>query len=221
VNSVVFGIGAAVTIRVLGLILDPRSSIPGWLALALMPLFGFVMWVALRPFRRLTSMVAPGHLDPFAEGAGALGGAARSAGRWTRRAVATGVGVYTGNVAAAATIGSVGDTVDAGAAGAAEVPERVEARPLPDASVPSAPTTSPSPALPALAIPRQRQPQPPPVALGSPAAGWQEHSPGADSSMTARTSEPDPLAPVEPEWFDGEEVFTVYRPSPEDANDAA
>ena len=29
------------------------------------------------------------------------------------------------------------------------------------------------------------------------------------------------MVPVEPEWLDGEEVFTVYRPDSEDADDAA
>ncbi len=59
VNSIIFGVGAAVTIRVLGLILDPASKLPGWLSLVLMPLFGVIMWVALKPFRRLTTMVSP------------------------------------------------------------------------------------------------------------------------------------------------------------------
>ena len=35
------------------------------------------------------------------------------------------------------------------------------------------------------------------------------------------TSETAPLVAVEPEWMDGEEVFTVYRPEPENADDAA
>ena len=74
INSVIFGIGAAVTIRVLGLILDPHSQLPGWLALVLMPLFSFVMWVGLKPFRRLTAMVSP-NADPFGDAAGSLGDA--------------------------------------------------------------------------------------------------------------------------------------------------
>ncbi len=58
VNSVIFGIGAAVTIRRSGSS-STRLPAPGWLALVLMPLFCFIMWVALKPFRRLTAMVCP------------------------------------------------------------------------------------------------------------------------------------------------------------------
>jgi hypothetical protein len=35
------------------------------------------------------------------------------------------------------------------------------------------------------------------------------------------TSDEPPLVRVEPEWMDGEEVFAVYRPEPENAGDAA
>ena len=31
------------------------------------------------------------------------------------------------------------------------------------------------------------------------------------------SSEGAPLPPAEPEWFDGEEVYTIYRPSQDDA----
>jgi hypothetical protein len=194
VNAVVFGVGAAVTIRVLGLILDPATRIPGWLALVLMPLFGFIMWVALKPFRRLTSMLPRADADPFAEGIGALGGATRSAGSWARRAIGTGVAVYSGNVAAAATVGS------AGRQHGADVPDRVEARPVqepPVARTPSPPHTQP-PALEPVRTSDRTRPEydmPPPALVET------------------------ELAAVEPEWVDGDEVFTVYRP--EGSTDAA
>ncbi|NUS49772.1 MAG: hypothetical protein HOQ22_01870, partial [Nocardioidaceae bacterium] len=92
VNAIMFGVGAAVTIRVIGLLLDPHSGLPGWLALVLMPLFSFVMWVGLKPFRRLTTMVSP-RTDPFGEAAGAFGGAARTSGRLLKKAAVTGAGV--------------------------------------------------------------------------------------------------------------------------------
>ena len=44
------------------------------------PLFGFIMWVALKPFRRLTTMVSP-NADPFNDAAGALGDASDKAKR--------------------------------------------------------------------------------------------------------------------------------------------
>ena len=92
-----------------------------------MPLFGFVMWVALKPFRRLTSMVSS-NADPFGDAAGAFGGAARGTGRFLKKAAATGVGVYTGNVAAAATVATDEDNATPTAG---EVPDRAEARPQP------------------------------------------------------------------------------------------
>ncbi len=45
--------------------------------------------------------------------------------------------------------------------------------------------------------------------------------PDRDGMPPAATAEAEPLAPVEPEWVDGEEVFTVYRPAAETAGDAA
>ena len=108
VNAVIFGIGAAVTIQVLGLILDPQSKLPGWLALVLMPLFSFVMWVALKPFRRLTSMV-PRSADPFGDAAGALGAAARAGGHQAKKLGIQAAAAYTGGVAAAATVEALDD----------------------------------------------------------------------------------------------------------------
>lgn len=220
VNSIIFGAGAAVTIRVLGLILDPHSRLPGWLALVLLPLFGFVMWVALKPFRRLTSMVSS-NTDPFGDAAGAFGGAARGTGRFLKKAAATGVGVYTGNVAAAATVaaGEADATSDV-----QEVPDRAEARPQPVEPTWAAVSEAPEPAPRAISsAPARGHPSsspddaPPP---GTPPTGPD----GADSATGDgfyRSAESVPLPPVEPEWVDGEEVYTVYRPAEEDAHDAA
>jgi hypothetical protein len=217
VNAVIFGIGAAVTIRVLGLIFDPASKLPGWLSLVLMPLFGFIMWVALKPFRRLTSMVSPHH-DHFGDAAGSMGHATRIGGRWAKRAATTAAAVYTGNVAAAATTDALDNHED-------QVPERAEARPTP-----AEPATGAAPVLVS---------SPAPVAL--PAAdspiGGDAHAPGPDGptrppsrasapsadeqGTTPRMSESESLPPTEPEWVDGEEVYTVYRPTEQGADDAA
>jgi hypothetical protein len=202
VNAVVFGVGAAVTIRVLGLILDPASRLPGWLALVLMPLFGFVMWVALKPFRRLTAMVAP-HADPFGEAAGAFGGAARTGGRWVRRAGTAAAAAYTGNVAAAATVAAARDGTTAGEDHRPPVADRVEARPHP--------AEPPRPPAPVRAAP-------PVPALES----------GPHGAVTSEAATPVPADPqwadpqrADLEWADGEQVFTVYRPATDDADDAA
>ncbi len=226
VNAVIFGIGAAVTIRVIGVILDPGAHLPGWLTLVLMPLFGLTMWIALKPFRRLTAMVSP-NSNLFGDTAGALGGTSRRAGRWAKRAAATGVGVFTGNVAAAAALQPDGQEAPA----TDEVPERAEARPYVD-------TGSPGPAAPTVEQPslesvRGGQTPPPEEHQPTPDGGppGPSFTSGADGDHTSEdvgvpvTSEAAPLPPVEPEWVDGEEVYTVYRPTPdrdgETAHDAA
>jgi hypothetical protein len=213
VNAVIFGIGAAVTIRVLGLILDPASAIPGWLALALLPLFGFVMWVALKPFRRLTTMVSPHSVtDPIGGAAGALGGAARGAGSLVRQAVAAGVGVYTGNVTAAATIDARGDDE-------APVADRVEAHTT--GSEPESAPPRPQPALEGPRIPSQRPPSEGPVQPVRPSGDGDTGVPEQESYARFPSSESVPLPPIEPEWVDGEEVYAVYRPGSEDADSVA
>ncbi len=58
INAMVFGIGASVTVLGMGVLLSPTSGTPGWLSVILMLLLTIVMWVALRPFRRLTQMVS-------------------------------------------------------------------------------------------------------------------------------------------------------------------
>ncbi len=117
-----------------------------------MPLFGFIMWVALKPFRRLTTMVSP-NADPFNDAAGALGDASDKAKRWTKRAAGTAAAAYTGGVAAAVTAEALDDDGDEA------VPDRAEARPTPVEPLPVASTSSdvtragPVAALPASDVP--------------------------------------------------------------------
>ena len=134
VNAVVFGIGAAVTIKVLGLILDPQSKLPGWLALVLLPLFSFVMWAALKPFRRLTSMV-PRSADPFGDAAGCDGCEPPAPdGHQAKKLGIQAAAAYTGGVAAAATVEALDDDND--------VPDRAEAHPGPVYAEDRAPTAA-------------------------------------------------------------------------------
>ncbi len=222
VNSVIFGIGAAVTVRVLGLILDPASRLPGWLSLVLMPLFSVIMWVALKPFRRLTTMVSS-HADPFGEGVGSFGRAGHHASRWAKKAATTAAAVYTGDMAAAATVAAASKDDENTAE---QAPDRAEARPtpvepnlavagrpapkeLPTASVPSAPVTDGS------------STPPPRPASPSESPGWRPPEALPEGFVPKPTSEGVPLPPTEPEWQDGEEVYAIYRPSDEGFGDDA
>ena len=69
INAIVFGIGAAVTVLGMGVLLSPNTGAPPWLDVILMLLLTIVMWVALRPFRRLTQMVSSQH-NHFAAASG-------------------------------------------------------------------------------------------------------------------------------------------------------
>lgn len=219
VNAVIFGIGAAVTIRVLGLILDPASRLPMWLSFVLLPLFGFIMWVALKPFRRLTHMVSP-HADPFGDGAGAFGDASRRGRRWAGKAIRTAAATYTGNVAAAATV--------AAADADQPVPDRAESRPtVVDPTVAPPPAETAPRALPTSGTPAGGSVMPPPSAPapGAPTPADPFVTSAAQDAtvdyVPAPPAEGVPLPPTEPEWVDGEEVFAIYRPDGHQSDDAA
>jgi hypothetical protein len=117
----VFGIGAAVTVLAMGVLLSPSTGTPPWLDIILMLLLTVVMWMALRPFRRLTQMVS--NRNHFAEASGGLssvtGRAARTSGRILTNAIGTFLGVSAAQRAA-------GDPADA-RPGAPLVPQRAEA----------------------------------------------------------------------------------------------
>jgi hypothetical protein len=96
INSVVFGIGAAVTIKGYSLVLGPGSTLPGWLNILLVLLLSLSMWAALRPFRRLTLMV--GAANPFADAAGGVGGIGSGAFRVGGRVLSTAAGTFLGRL---------------------------------------------------------------------------------------------------------------------------
>jgi hypothetical protein len=192
INSIVFGIGAGVTVMVLGLLYAPGHGTPAWLGLILMPLFTFIMWMALRPFRRLSQMVSP-HDDHFRNMSGAFGDATRGKSRLVKKAAVAAVGAYTGNVAAAATLASD----DADRRGP-DTP-RAEARPSPEP-----PQRSAQPhALPAASI----------AAHGRHSSGDHPLSGEARPQAAQTLYDSVPSEPVEPEWVDGEVVYPIYRPS--------
>jgi hypothetical protein len=191
VNSIVFGVGAGVTIMVLGLLFNPGQGTPGWLGLVLMPLFTFIMWKALRPFRRLTQMVSPrrDHFRTMAE----VGDGARGAGRLIKKGAITAAGVYAGNLGAAATINAVDDEDEQRPA-----PHRAEA--------------DPTPPHPPRALPASPPPATPPSAPSAGSGKNHERGPTGDFIPRPMPSQV-PVEPTEREWVDGEEVYTIYRPS--------
>lgn len=79
INSVMFSVGAAVALRVAGLVLT-TTIIPQWAALIICGVVCAVLWMMLKPFRRLTAMVG-GNYNPAASIGETMGGARRLAGR--------------------------------------------------------------------------------------------------------------------------------------------
>ncbi|RYP88649.1 hypothetical protein EKO23_01805 [Nocardioides guangzhouensis] len=226
VNSIVFGIGAGVTIAVLGILFHPGGGVPGWLSMVLMPLFSYIMWVALKPFRRLTTMVNPnaehfGMTNP-------MPGAGQKGKTWAKQAVMTSLAAASGGASAgaAAAAASQGDGP----------PQRAEAqpgrtnRPTP---VLSAATdrgdarsgASPGPAGPVRGV-LGSAPASPAGTSEETRSGTHVGSPKAlpPGFTPRRRSEgvPPAPAPTDPEWYDGEEVYPIYHPSnDEDADEVA
>ncbi|GAB6900286.1 DUF1700 domain-containing protein [Kineosporia succinea] len=99
INAVVFGIGASVTVLGMGVLLSPASGTPGWLSVILMLLLTIVMWVALRPFRRLTQMVSARE-NHFAVAAGGVSGSAKGAARTSTRILTGALSTFLGVSAA-------------------------------------------------------------------------------------------------------------------------
>lgn len=237
VNAVIFGIGAGVTVAVLGILFHPGGGSPGWLGLVLMPLFSLIMWKALKPFRRLTTMVNP-NFDHFAGGSGHLPG---HGAHLTRRMVKAGAAAFTGGAAGAAVAVAMDDDEETSQA----PPERAESRPSPYAQ--SNERVEP----PAIEAAHARTAGHEHEASGpDPTAGQTngdertstvfeatsghrrgpERIPQADpgvaslphrpSPQSSESSPPPAPAVIEPEWYDGEAVYPIYRPS-EPTNDVA
>ena len=218
VNAIVFGIGAGVTIAVLGILFHPGGGAPAWLSLVLMPLFSFMMWVALKPFRRLTTVVNRGG-DPFGDMTGSFGRATRSGGRLAKRAIVMGATAATGGAAAGAAVGEALEDQKSN-----EPPQRAEARPSPAVFPTPALNTSPA----EQAAPSTNESTGPPSApSGAPSASrFANGHPGRHRAVATSGAHPRaisgyapvptstgvPPRPTEPEWMDGEDVYRIYRP---------
>ena len=126
VNAVIFGVGAGVTIASSGSSSTRTSQLPG------LARPGADAAVQLHHVGG-TQAVPPAHhdglpnADHFGDAAGSLGDAARSGGRWAKKAGTAAAAAYAGNVAAAATINAHDEDPD-DQARPAPVPDRVEAR---------------------------------------------------------------------------------------------
>jgi hypothetical protein len=123
INAVVFGIGTAVMVKGMGVILSPTTGLAGWMIVLLLLLLTIVMWVALRPFRRLTLMVSSRH-NVFADGAAAPAAFGRGIARVGGRVATIAAGSFLGATAASKAIAPGAHTDDAGDAAP---PQRAEA----------------------------------------------------------------------------------------------
>lgn len=219
VNAIIFGVGAGVTVAVLGILFHPGADTPAWLSLVLMPVFTFMMWIALKPFRRLTTVVQRGG-DPFGDMTGSFGRVTQASGRLAKKALVTGAAAATGGTAGAVVAEVLDDDGKPG-----EQTQRAEARP-------SAAFHAPPLLASALAEQRVRDatskadPGPEPSApsagqtpTAEPPGRHRAAAPPAPAPLAAiegyapvPTSSGVPPVPTEPEWMDGEDVYRIYRP---------
>lgn len=221
VNAIVFGVGAGITVAVLGILFDPGDGAPAWLGLVLMPLFTFVMWTALRPFRRLGAMVNPNanHLGAVND---SFGRAGRQAKKRTRQLIVASAAAMTGGAAAGAAAAAANEPkLD----DAAEPVERAESRPSAPPYVPSQrrtdATSHDSPRSNARRTPAPNHAPPAvderPVLVAAPTAAPPLELP--EGFVPRPMSRGVPPPPTEPEWYDGEAVYPIYRPPVDDDAD--
>ncbi len=230
VNAIIFGIGAGVTVAVLGILFHPGGGAPAWLSLVLMPLFSLIMWQALKPFRRLTTMVNPDS-DHIGSTHGWFGSRQRQGAHRGRRLAKSAVATLAGGAAGAAAAEAMEDDEDAGVP-----PERVEARP---SYHPPAPRPLALEAVAARA--NEVPPDPDARPAAHPVAGNERPGTVFEASHAHRRASapaehrepsvralpegfvprptgeavPSPPTPplTEPEWDDGEAVYPIYRPA--------
>ena len=98
INSIVFGLGTAVLVQIMDVVMSPATGLSPWLSTTVVLVVALVMWFVLKPFRRLTEMVAPGHA--FAAGPSGIGRVSRGFGRVAGRLATAAGGSFLGNSAA-------------------------------------------------------------------------------------------------------------------------
>lgn len=99
INCIAFGAGASVTIMTIGVLLSPSNQLPAVLRLILVALVSFIMWVVLRPFRKLTQMVSANH-NLFGSAATSLSNTGNSLTKSLLGLGKTALGSFVGNMVA-------------------------------------------------------------------------------------------------------------------------
>ena len=161
--------------------------------------------------------------DPFGDAAGSFGDAARRGGRWAKRAGSAAAGSLRRATSPRPPRSTRPTTRRTGTR---DSRSRTGSRPRPQYIDPAPRPAAHRTARRSVTLARAGQGQRPlegrrrrlcPAKASLPAGA------GADPLLEGHprgpvVSEAAPLLPVEPEWVDGEEVFTVYRPGSEDAD---
>ncbi len=96
INCVIFGCGSAVFLLAVEVITG-TNSLAGWQQVLLLWLTGLILWLLLRPYRRLTQLTG---MDPFGELAGGLGKMHKKVFGDMKQMALAGAGTYLGDVAA-------------------------------------------------------------------------------------------------------------------------
>jgi hypothetical protein len=96
INCVIFGAGSAVFLLAVEVITG-TNSLAGWQQVLLLWLTGLILWLLLRPYRRLTQLTG---MDPFGELAGGLGKMHKKVFGDMKQLAMAGAGSYLGDVAA-------------------------------------------------------------------------------------------------------------------------
>ncbi len=92
INPIIMAAGASVSVLVTGFLLNPDTGL-GWLGLLLSVLFSALMWLVLKPYRRLTSLVTG---NPLKEAGDNINSFKEKAGGFARTAAAAAFGAATG-----------------------------------------------------------------------------------------------------------------------------
>lgn len=95
INCVVFGCGSAIFLLAVRVITG-TNSLAGWQQILLIWLAGLILWLLLRPYRRLTQLTGA---DPFGELAGGLGRMHRKVFGDVKQMAIGAAGTYLGDVA--------------------------------------------------------------------------------------------------------------------------
>jgi hypothetical protein len=195
VNAVLFGIGAALTVILVGVILDPATGLPLWLSYVLLPLLSLIAWIILRPVRRVTSLAGHG-TNPFADGA-SLGNAADKSKRiGTKTLSITGAALTAGTSAA---LGAMFSRRKQGRDDDAEHdpqpdpadPDRAEARPSEDDAEPPPPPPPPTdPPPPPTEPPRRARPHGGPPRRQMVGTGPQSETSRENGGVSVRSANP-------------------------------